>query len=435
MSEGGIRPAARRRIVILGAGFAGAYCAQALEKRLRGLNADVLLIDRHNYFVFFPLLIEAGTGSLEPRHAIVPIRAFLKRTDFLMTNVTGLDPAGKCMMAEIDGRPHHVPYDHLVIAIGSVTSTPPIPGVREHGWQIKSLGDAVNLRDRAIEMLERASAVEDPVRRRQLLHFVVVGGNFTGVEVAGELHDLLRGGARYYRRVSRDDLRVTLIERSPRVLAALGGELSDFAVRHLRKRGIEVCLHTSVAAIEPGVVRLHDGRAMNAETAIWCAGIQPNPLIASLGLPLDQRGYIVCDRDLRVRGFDHLWAIGDCAVNIDEQGKPYPETAQHAVQEGAHVARNLALALRGRPTLPCNLVSRGSLAAIGCRTGVANVFGFKLAGFWAWWLWRTVYLFKMPGLARKVRVALDWTIDLIFSRDYVQLGVHERRTSAPASKC
>ncbi|MHC4219383.1 MAG: NAD(P)/FAD-dependent oxidoreductase [Planctomycetota bacterium] len=412
------------RIVILGGGFAGAYCAQALQRQR--LDAEVLLIDRHNYFAFTPLLIEAGTGSLEPRHAVVPMRAFLKKAGFRMAEVTGADFDRRevtCRLVGADDGPT-VPSDHLVIARGSVTRLPNVPGLHAFGHEMKSLGDAVALRDRAITLLELANATANPAERRALLHFVIVGGNFTGVEAAGEGHMFLQRAARLYPHVGADDISVTLIELSDRILSALGEDLSHYAAANLRKRGVQVLLETTVTAIERDRVTISDGRTIDAHTVIWCAGIEPNPVTRDWALPVDDLGYILCERDLRVRGLDNVWAIGDGAVNTDAEANAYPATAQHAVQQGSHLARNLAAVVQGRPTRPCDIRSRGALAALGCRTGVAKVYGIKLSGFAAWWLWRSVYWLKMPTLGRKVRVALDWTIDMLFSRDYVQLGVH-----------
>lgn len=425
-SEGRTDTDTPRRIVILGAGFGGAYCAAALGKNLRGLNVEVLLIDRNNFFVFYPLLVEAGTGSLEPRHAVVPIRAFLKTAEFRMAEVVDADFDRRSITYRLVGGDdtQQIDYDELVISLGSVTRLPDVPGLREFGCQLKSLTDAVALRDRAITMLELANATDDEAKRRGLLHFVVVGGNFTGVEVAGEFDMFLRAAARKYRHVSQRDIKVTLVELGDRILAALDADLAEYAAAHMRKRGIDVRLNTTVTAIEHDRVTLSCSEQLDSRTVIWCAGIEPNPLIGAWPLPVDDRGYILCERDLRVKGIEHVWAIGDCAVNLDRDGSAYPATAQHAVQQAAHLAGNLAAVLSGRDPRPCNIKSRGALAALGCRTGVAKVFGFKLAGFGAWFLWRTVYLLKMPGLARKIRIALDWTIDLVFSRDYVQLGVH-----------
>jgi NADH:ubiquinone reductase (H+-translocating) len=427
-------PGNRPRIVILGGGFSGAYCAQALERRLRPDDADILLIDRHNYFPFYPLLVEAGTGDLEPRHAVVSIRAFLRRTSFLMAEITGAALRAGRIDAKVVGsdEPHSIDFDHLVIALGSVTNLPPVPGLREHAWQIKNLAEAIQLRDRAIRMLEAASATDDSGRRRTLLHFVIVGANFTGAEVAGELEAFLRQAIRReYRRIRPGECSITLIDRGDRILSALDPELSEFAAKALRRRGVDIRLRESVREIGPEHVILASGPRLPAGTVIWAAGIAPPPVLAQMQLPSDQRGYLLCERDLRVQGHANIWGIGDCAVNNDQQGHAYPATAQHALREGKACARNIALVLRGRPALPCDIRTQGSLAALGCRTGVAKVMGVRLSGFAAWWLWRTVYLLKMPGLGRKIRVAADWTLDLLFPRDVVQLGIHEHAASPP----
>ncbi len=422
-----------QKIVILGGGFAGAYCAQALERTPSGREADILLVDRHNYFVFYPLLVEAGTGSLEPRHAVVSIRSFQRRGRFLMGEVVALDTDRRTLTIET---PHGeaaktVAYDQLVIALGSVTRLPPVPGLAEHGYQLKGLTDAVALRDRAIQLLEEADATDDPERRRALLHFLVVGSNFTGIEVAGELFVFLRDAARHYRRVERAHCRVTIVELADRVLTALDPELSRYAHDDLTRRGIDIRLGTTVNRLDSTSATLSTGETLDTHTVIWTAGIAAPPILTDFGLPLDERGYLRCDRDLRVEGHPNVWGIGDAAVNRDADGNPYPATAQHAVQAGRHAARNVDRVLRGMQPEPFDYSSKGALAALGCRTGVARVGPFKLRGFAAWFLWRTVYLMKMPGWSRRLRVALDWTADLVFRRDFVELGVHRvSRTNA-----
>lgn len=425
-------PMRKPRIVILGAGYAGAYCAQKLERLISPDEAEITLIDRQNYFIIYPLLVEAGTGSLEPRHTVVSIRSFIRRAEFKMLRVERIEAAAGRVVCRLEesGQRMDIEYDHLVIALGSVTRMPPVPGLKEHGLEMKSLADAVGLRDRAIRMLETAAATPDPAERKSLLHLVVIGANFTGAEVAGEMEAFLRGAVRQYPSLSRDDVTVTLVERSPRILGALEAELADYATMKMRRRGIDVRLNESVSAIDERGVTLASGPRLEARTVVWAAGIEPPPVLAVSGLPRDERGYLVCARDLRVQGFDNIWGIGDCAVNTDAAGRPYPATAQHGVREGIHAARNIACILRGRPTTPCDIVSQGSLAALGCRTGVASIFGVKISGFAAWWLWRTVYLMKMPGLARKIRIAMDWTLELLFRREYVQLGVHKPKGDA-----
>jgi NADH dehydrogenase len=421
------------RIVIVGGGFGGAYCAQKLERLLRPGEAEVVLLDRNNYFIFYPLLVEAGTGSLEPRHAVVSIRSFLDRTRFVMAEVMSVDRDRREVVARLpDGRrDFRLAYDHLVLTPGSVTRLPEIPGLKDHAFEIKSLADAVHLRDHAIRQLERADAVGDQTMRRRLLQFVIVGANFTGVEVAGEFQVFLQRARRRFANIDQEDIAVTLVEIGPRILPALDRDLAEYATERMKRRGMDVRLQTSVVSVEAQQVVLSDGTRLATETVIWCAGIAPSPLVERLPVPVDDRGYILCDRELRVQGSDSVWAIGDSAVNLGPEDAPYPATAQHAVQQGLQLARNLVRVLRGRPPLPCDIRSKGALAALGCRTGVAKVFGVKLSGFPAWFLWRTVYLMKMPGLARRLRVALDWTMDLLFPKDIVQLGLSEAPRAAP----
>jgi NADH dehydrogenase len=420
--------ARKPRVVIVGGGFAGAYCAQALAREARRGRMDVTIVDRNNYFVFYPLLVEAGTGSLHPRHAVVSIREFTGDCAFRMGEVIDVDMRGQEVLVEAEETRERlrIPYDHLVLAPGSVTRLPDVPGLAEHAYQIKSLGDAVALRDRAIRLLEAAEATKDPSRRRALMHMVVVGGNYTGVEVAGEFHVFLREACREFPSLDRDEVRVTLVEIADRILPALDEDLAGYAAERMRRRGIDIRLGTSARGITPETVELRDGESLRAHTTIWCAGIAPSPLIARLGLPVDERGYVLAEPDMRVQGYDNVWAIGDSAVNPDPDGRPYPPTAQHAVRQGQGLAANLARVVAGEPATPFVYEAVGSLAALGCRTGVAKILGVKLSGFPAWFLWRTVYLFKMPGLSRKIRVALDWTLDLFFRRDVVQLGVHRR---------
>jgi len=440
------RTARPPRIVIVGGGYGGAYCAHALERRLKSRlvrparlrpgdqppprrddAVEVVLFDRRNYFIFYPLLVEAGTGGLEPRHAVVSIRSFLKRAGFIMGDVIDVDFHQQTVTYRLGGEPGQsetMAWDHLVLAPGSVTMMPDIPGLKEHALTVKGLGDAVALRDRAIHMLEVADAIDDPAERRRLLQFVVVGGSFTGVEVAGEFDAFLKRVAKRYPNLSPDDCCVNVIELTDRILPQVSQPLADYAKEKLRARGVNVLLEESVSEVAADHVVLKSGGRIETRTTIWCAGIAPPPLFAKLDLPKDDKGYVLCERDLRVEERENVWAVGDGAVNIDAEGNPYPATAQHAVREGEHLAKNLAAVVDDRAATPFDYSTQGTLAALGCRTGVAEVMGFKLSGFPAWWLWRTVYLLKMPGLGRKVRVALDWTLDLLFKRDDVQLGVH-----------
>ena len=421
----GSRNKDRPRIVVVGGGFGGAFAVQRLGRILRAEEAEVLLIDRNNFFVFHPFLVEAGTGNLPPQHAVVGLRAFTRARGLLMGEFTGADFEARTVTVRPVGetRAKELHYDELVLAVGSVTNLPPVPGLPEHALQIKGMGDAIALRDRAIRLLEQADQADDPEHRRQLLHFVIVGSSFTGVEVAGEFEVFLRQASRRYAQVRPEDIQITLVDIADRILPNLEAELAGFAAEHLRKRGVDLRLETSVTRVDKEQVHLDDGSVLAARTTIWCAGIAPNPVLARLDLPTDDKGWVQCEPDLSVRGRRHLWSIGDCAVNPDPEGRPYPATAQAAVQQGRHLADNLVRSLRGQETRPCDMRDKGSLVALGCRTGVARIGPVKVAGFAAWFLWRSVYLMKMPGWGRRLRVALEWSIDLFFGRDDVQMGL------------
>lgn len=430
----------KRRVVILGGGFGGAYCAQRLEKLLPA-DCEVLLIDPHNYFVFTPLLVEAGTGSLQPRHAVVPIRSFLRKTRFLAAMAEEVDLQLKTVKAKAtaDDVEWSIEYDHLVLALGSVTNLPPVPGLKEFAFEMKNLRQAIALRDRAIQMLELASATSDADQRKEMLHFVVVGANFTGVEVAGEFQDYLKNATRHYPGLNADEIHVTIVDRNEKVLSVMDEPtLSEWAADHMQRRGIELRLRESVNEIRQTWIVLRGGDVLRTRTVIWCAGIAPNPVLGAMrhnGEPLpSDHGWIMCERDGRVKGQDALWGVGDCAVNPDMGGKGYPATAQAAIGEARGVADNIARVLRREPTLPIEVKDRGALAAFGRFDAVAKVMGLKFTGFIAWWLWRTVYLMKMPGLGRKIRVAADWTLDFVTHRDYVELGLGRPAPAKPAVK-
>ena len=418
---------AGQRIVIVGGGFAGAYCARALSKRGKGGDVEVMLINQTNYFAFSPLLVEAGTGALEPRHAVVSLRRFLPRGAFRMAEVVGVDFEKRVVRCRDQlGGESGVDYDHVVIALGAVAKHPDVPGLERYAYGMKSLADAAALRDRAIAMLELADGMDDAERRQALLHFVVVGANYTGVEVAGEFSAFLQEAVQHYPRVRADEIKFTLVDHSERILNTLDRKLADYAMDRLESRGVEIRLKETVTRIEPEAVTFERGGRAGCRTVIWTAGIAPHPLVGKLDVPRDDRGYMLCDAALRVRGFANVWGIGDAAVNVDPQGNAYPPTAQHAVREGEHAARNLLRVLDGEDATALVYRSRGMMAPLGRRRAVASVMGFHLSGLPAWLLWRTYYLSRMPGVGRRLRITLDWTLDWFFERDCVQLGVHGR---------
>jgi NADH dehydrogenase len=412
------------RVVVLGAGFAGAYCAREIERRL-GTRVDLLVIDRHNFFVFHPLLVEAGIGNIEPRHVVTPIRAFLsRRARFRMAAVTGIDPERRCVAYRVGGEEsdREAGYDHLVVAMGSVTSAPPMPGGADHCWRVKTLADAVALRDRAVSLLERAN-LSPPERRRQLLHLVVVGAGYTGIEVAGEFEEFLREGTRSFRNLRPDDVRVTVVERAPRILATMPAPLAARAQRDMERAGIAFRLGRSLASVDAGGATLDDGERLDSATVVWCAGIAQNPAAGAFPLERDARGFLLAETDGRARGHATIWAIGDGASNPRPGGGTYPPTAQAATRLGVACARNIVRVIGGGEPRAINFRDLGAICGIGRRRGVADVMGVRFSGFAGWWIFRTVYLGKMPGLGRKARIALDWTLELLFSRDVVQLGL------------
>jgi NADH dehydrogenase len=418
----------KRLVIVVGGGFAGAFAAKGLRKRLPREEWDVVLLDRNNFLLFYPLLPEVAAGTLEPRHVAVPLRSFLPEGRFIMGQVRRLDLAAGEVEFQVGEYPsQRMPYDHLVLAVGSVTRVPDIPGVREHGYELKGIEDAIALRDRGIQLLEYADAIDDPEERRKLLTFVVVGANYTGVELAGEYQDFLTQASKAYGRVRREDIRVVLVEYGPRILPGLTEDLSRFAHAHLERRGVRVLTGRTVQEATAEGVRLTDGEWLPAATLIWCAGIAPNPLITGTeGLPLTDRGYVLAGSDLRVQDYENVWAIGDIAAVPGPDGKPYAPTAQVATRQADVLAENVARAVRGQPGKPFTFKDSGSIAALGCRTAVAKVFGLRLAGFPAWFLYRTVYLLKMPTWGRRIRVVLDWTADLFAKQEPVQMGLRRR---------
>jgi NADH:ubiquinone reductase (H+-translocating) len=317
-----------------------------------------------------------------------------------------------------------VPYDHLVLALGSSTSTFGIPGVAEHTWALKSLEDADALRNRFVWLLELADTIAEKERIRRYLTIAIVGGGFTGVETAGEIVELFRSVLRFYPRLSPADVRVVLVEAGPTLLAGLPPRMGEYSRRNLERRGVEVLTGDGVAAADENGLTLQSGRRIETATIVWSAGVAPSPMIAKTALPKTNRGAVMTNADMRVTCFPNVWALGDCAAIPDGEGGVYPMTAQHAIREGPALADNIIAVLRGKPTKPFRYASMGMMAALGARRAVAQLPGnLVLTGFVAWFLWRSYYLLRLPGLDRKLRVAFDWTLDLIFPRDIAELRV------------
>jgi NADH:quinone reductase (non-electrogenic) len=426
------------KILILGGGFAGVYCALELEKRLPRTSAvAITLVNRDNFLLFTPMLHEVAASDVDVTHVVTPLRKLFKRTEVFDGDIEAIDlPARRVKVSHGIGsaHQHELEYDHLVLALGSTTNFYSLPGLEERALTMKSLGDALILRGRMIEFLEEADFECCAAVRGRLLTFVVAGGGFAGVETIAGINDFLRESLRFYRNLREEMLRLVLVHPGKVILPELGEKLGSYAQRKLTKRGVEILLNVTVTAVTDDQVTLSDGTTITAGTVIWTAGTSANPLLGSL--PCEkEKGRVRVGGGLEVPGWQGVWALGDCAVVPDpETGMPYPPTAQHALREARTLARNILAALDGKPAEPFHFATIGMLAAIGRRTGVANIFGINFSGFVAWWLWRTIYLSKLPGLEKKLRVALDWTLDLIFSKDLVQFTSQRAPTISSIEK-
>jgi NADH dehydrogenase len=416
-----------KNIVIIGGGFAGARLAERLEGRLPE-GWQVTLLSRENFITYNPLLPEVVGASLLPGHVIAPLRQVSRRTRVCMVQVTDIDLAARTVHYLGEGT-SVVRYDELVLACGQAADLSLVKGMARYALPLKTLGDALFMRNRAIARLEQAELQPDAEARRWLTSFVVIGGGFSGVEVAGGLMDFLRASRRYYGAI--DDLKVTLVHGGDRLLPELSPELGRFSERKMREQGIDVRLNARCARVDDRGIMLKDGEVLTAGTVICTIGTAPNPLIASLALP-KLRGRLEVAADMSVPGAPGVWALGDCAaVPNARDGSTSPPTAQFAERQARALAVNLVRKARGEATLPFRYRPVGQLAAIGHNKAVAELFGVKLAGFVAWLLWRGVYLLKIPTLGRKVRLYLEWNWAMFFPPDISHLGYARTPRAAP----
>ncbi|MBL8448174.1 MAG: NAD(P)/FAD-dependent oxidoreductase [Zoogloeaceae bacterium] len=412
--------AAERNIVIIGGGFAGTTLAQALEQRLPP-PWRVVLVSQESYTTFNPMLAEVVGASVFPEHVIAPIRQMVSQTRFIMATVTEVDTARRLVVGNTLAGRREIPYEHLVFAFGTRANLALVPGMEEHALPLKLIGDALFIRNRVLQRVARIELEADPEIRRRLGHFVVVGGGFSGVEVAGELADFLASARRFYPRVRPEELAVTILQDGARLLPELPECLGQAAARSMAKRGIQVRLGARAAQVADTGVTLASGEFLSSATVICTIGTKPNPVVERLGVPT-QRGRIETEPDMQVRMHPGLWAIGDCAlVPNARSGQLSPPTAQFAVAQAGQLADNLLAAIDGRPTRPFGHVSRGMMATTGHMKGVAQVFGLRLSGLPAWLLWRAYYLLRMPTFGRKLRIWVEWTWSMFFKADITHL--------------
>ncbi len=409
-------------VVILGGGFGGMSAAQRLEQLLvRDKTVDITLVSQSNYLLFTPMLAGVASSGLEAQHISAPVRAALTRTEFRRAEVEGIDPVARVVRLRTSptGSVESLRYDYLILALGSVPNYHNLPGLKSYTFALKTLGDAIRLRNHVIELLELANAECDAEERTRQLTFVVAGGGFAGTEMIAELFDLVHGVLRLYQRIQAADLRFVLAHSGARILPELSPGLAEYALRKLEARGITVLLNTRIAGAEPDAVLLTGVGRVPARTIVWTAGNQPHPLLKTLTCERNGEGAIIVDSTLKVTGLMNVWAVGDCAQipDVYRQGKSCPPTAQHALRQGQVAAENVLAARSGRPPETFRFRTIAVLVALGHHTAVAEIRGWKFSGFLAWVLWRTVYLFKLPGLEKKMRVGLDWAMDLFFPRD------------------
>jgi len=418
------------QVVIAGGGFGGFYAARALERLLPAQSAHVTLVNDANFMLYTPLLPGAAGATLDPRHVVVALRSQLRRTDLVIGSVTGADPAGRTLgVRRIDGQHLDIAYDQLIVALGSVSRTLPIPGLGEHATGFKSLSDAIALRNQVLSCLDIAESLEDPALRAEYLGFVFVGAGYAGVEGLSELQDFAAQAIELYPRCAAQGMRWVLIEARERIMQEVPASLSEFAERELRGRGIEVRTATTLRELSASAATLADGETIAARTVVWTAGVKPSPATARLGLPLDREGRVVVDATMRVddrvpgavrsTGGAGVWAIGDCAAVPDASrpGQPCPPTAQHAIRQGRLVARNVAATLAGGSARPFRYRTKGVVAELGSRQAVAITLGIRWRGMPAWLIARTYHLLLMPGVGRRLRLLVDWNVALAFGRD------------------
>ncbi|UVT22292.1 MAG: NAD(P)/FAD-dependent oxidoreductase [Nitrospira sp.] len=425
----------KARVVILGGGFGGMYAALAFEQALaRGAAVDVTLVNHDNFFLFTPMLHEVAASDLDITNIVSPIRKLLRRVTFFHGEIEAIDLVQKRVGLSHghEQHCHSLPYDHLVLALGSTTNFFNIPGVASRAFTMKSLSDAIVLRNHLIANLEEADFECGGGFRAPLLNFVVAGGGFAGVETIAAMNDFLREAVRFFPHLRGDMLRLILVSAGPVILPELGEKLGTYAQRKLGEQQVEIHANCKVTAVTDRDVMLSDGTTVTTNTLVWTAGITPHALLATLPCP-KTKGRVLVNEYLEVAGWPGVWALGDCALVPDGQtGAFHPPTAQHALREGRVAARNILATVRGAPMKPFRYATLGLLAPIGKRTGVANILGVNFSGFFAWWLWRTIYLLKLPRLEKKLLVALDWTLDVLFSKDLVHFRTTRPRTPPPA---
>jgi NADH:ubiquinone reductase (H+-translocating) len=405
---------ARGGTVIVGGGFAGGYVARILGKR------GATIVSPENSMLFTALLPEAASGTLEPRHVVVPLRVMCPHSELLLGHARELDLAGG--RVEVDTLEGHVTvsYRELVVALGSISRALPIPGLADHALGFKNLADAIYLRNHVLQRLDAADAAATDADRERELTFVFVGAGYAGVEALAELSDLVRDALRYYPSLQHAPQRWVLVDAAPKILPEIPSRLGEYAAQQLTKRGVEIRVGTTLESVDHDAAHLSTGERFSSHTVVWTAGVKANPMLASYGLPLDERGRVKVDEHLRVEGHEHVWAVGDCAAvpNLATPGAVDPPTSQHALRQARRLAKNLA-----GDQQPYRYRMLGQVATLGRYKGIADVLGLRFTGFLGWFITRSYHLYQLPLFSRKLRVVADWTTSLFFRRDIAELSM------------
>jgi NADH:ubiquinone reductase (H+-translocating) len=404
---------ARGGTLILGGGFAGSYVARSLGKH------GATIVSPENYMLFTPMLPEAASGTLEPRHVVVPLRQMCRHSELLLGEARAHDADRRRVQVQAEERVFWVRYSNLVVALGAIVRALPIPGLAEHALGFKSLADAIHLRNHVLARLEVAAADPNPTHRRRELTFVFVGAGYAGVEALAELSDLVRDALRFYPDLRDTPQQWVLVDAAPKILPEIPTRLGDYAARLLERRGVDIRTETTLEEVEPHAARLSDGDEILTSTVVWTAGVRAHPLLAEFGLPTEERGRVPVDETLRVTGMSSVWALGDCAAvpNLATPGHFDPPTSQHVLRQARRLAKNIRGDVR-----PYRYRMLGEVATLGRYKGIADVLGVRLRGFLGWWVTRTYHLYQLPLFSRKLRVVTDWTVALFFRRDIAQLG-------------
>lgn len=427
-----------KKILVLGGGFAGIECVRKLESYFpKEEDIQITLVSEDNFFLFTPMLPQVASGTIETRHIVIPVRTLLKRAKFYEAEVKNIDPYGKTvtLSGTKEKRGISLHYDYLVLALGSQTNFFGMDKLEELAYSMKTLNDAVVLRNRVIDMLEQADNETDPILKKSLLTFVIVGGGFAGIETAGELMDLLHDARKFYPNIEKTDIRVIVLEAMAAILPGFNEKLAKFALEKLHERGIEVKVSTKLSSFTGDEVLIEDAQpstdpnkqssvnSIQTRTLVWTAGVTPVDIIKKSVFKTN-RGGIVVDEFLQAVDFPEVFAVGDCCYLIDPKtNRPLPPTAQSAESEAEIVAKNLHALITNKEKEKFVYSPKGQMAVIGKRSAIASMFGIHLHGIVAWMLWRIIYLSKIPRLDKKVRIFLDWSIDMFFDRDIARLKV------------